>query len=234
MEVSEVLAGLKNSGGLVLLFDVHVERVEVELHVRQVDRLHEAEALVAGVKEVGLETVQRLDVELDALLLRVLADDLEVLDDHLEVLGLGLVVMGADEADDGIQRTDDTRATGDGSLIDEGHDVLTTGGLILGGTTKVTTRAHAGADGADGDTGAGSGGLQEPWVGMRRIFNRDFDRVEAPVLELLEEVDALVGERRGVEERIEAETHGCVVMGEERSFGGGQGAVKAGRQSESF
>ena len=107
VEVAEVLAGLEDGGGLVLLLDVHVERVEVELHVREVDGLDEAEALVAGVEEVGLEAVQRLDVELDALLLGVLAEDLEVLDDELEVLGLGLVVMGADEADDGIERADD-------------------------------------------------------------------------------------------------------------------------------
>jgi hypothetical protein len=59
--------------------------------------------------------------------------------------------------------------------------------------------------------------------------------VEAPVLELLEKVDALVGERRGVEERVEAETHGGVGdLGRKRSFGGGQGAVKAGRLFEAF
>ena len=118
--------------------------------------------------------------------------------------------MGADEADDGIERADDARATGDGGLVDERHDVLTAGGLVLGGTAKVATGTHAGADGTDGNPGTGSSGLQEPRVGMRRIFDRDLDGVEAPVLELLEEMDALVGERRGVEERIEAETHGGV------------------------
>jgi hypothetical protein len=70
---------------------------------------------------------------------------------------------------------------------------------------------------------------------MRRILDRDLDGVEAPLLELLEKVDALVGERRGIEERIEAETHGCVgELGRRRSFEGGQGAVKAGRRYEAF
>ena len=85
MEVAEVLTSLEDGGALILLFDVHVERVEVEFHGRGVNGLHETQALVAGIQEVGFEAIEGLDAEEDALLLGVLGELLEVLNDELEV-----------------------------------------------------------------------------------------------------------------------------------------------------
>jgi hypothetical protein len=45
------------------------------------------------------------------------------------------------------------------------------------------------------------------------VFYRNFDRIEAPFLELGEELGALGGERRRVKEGVKADSHGMVGWG---------------------
>ena len=44
-------------------------------------------------------------------------------------------------------------------------------------------------------------------IDMRRVFDGNFDGVEAPALELFEQLRAVVGERRSEEESIDAYSH---------------------------
>ena len=81
VEVSEQAAGLANGFGLILFLDVHVEGVEVDLHVGRADCLDELEALIAGVEEIGLKAVERLDAKINALFAGVGGEDLQVLHD---------------------------------------------------------------------------------------------------------------------------------------------------------
>ena len=65
------LPALRIAAAWHLLLDVHVERVEVQLERRAADGLDHLQRLVAGVDEVGLEAVQRLQADLLAALLGV-------------------------------------------------------------------------------------------------------------------------------------------------------------------
>ena len=78
MEVSEELAGLLDGRSLVLLLDVHMERIEMQLERRTADRLDQLQALVAGIEEVGLKTIERLHANLHTLFLSVGSELLEV------------------------------------------------------------------------------------------------------------------------------------------------------------
>ena len=58
--MGQLFAGLENGLGLVLLLDVHVERVEVQLDRLRSDRLDQLEAQNEGVKKIRLESGERL------------------------------------------------------------------------------------------------------------------------------------------------------------------------------
>ena len=73
VEVGERFAGFADRFALVLLLDVHVERVEVELQRFAADVLDHLQTLVAGVDEVGLEAVQRFEANLTPVFLGVFA-----------------------------------------------------------------------------------------------------------------------------------------------------------------
>ena len=47
--------------GLIFFLDVHVERIQVQIHVLRTHGFDQLQSLLAGVEEVGFKTVQRLD-----------------------------------------------------------------------------------------------------------------------------------------------------------------------------
>ena len=178
------------------------------------NRLHEFQPLVAGVEEIGFETVEWLDTDGDALRLSVLREDLEVFHDQgpLDLLLRGLHGVGL--AHHGVNRANETRAAHDGSLIDQCDAVVHRRFLIGLRTAKIATGAHARTDTPDGDTRFFRGGADCDGVDVARVFNGDFDRCEAPFFEFCEERGALGRERRRVEEGIEADSHGRLVEGD--------------------
>src|SRR5688572_24769974 len=64
VEVSQMFASFPDRLSLILLLDVHVERVEVQFDCRAADRLEQLQSLVTGVEEVGLKAIERLDAKL--------------------------------------------------------------------------------------------------------------------------------------------------------------------------
>jgi hypothetical protein len=63
VEVAETVAAGADRGAHIFLLDVHVEGVEVDLHVGHVYLLDEAQRVRREVEEVGLEPVEGLDRE---------------------------------------------------------------------------------------------------------------------------------------------------------------------------
>ena len=57
MEVRQARASPPDGIGLVLLFDIHVERVQVQIHILGAHRFDQLQSLLAGVQEVGFKTV---------------------------------------------------------------------------------------------------------------------------------------------------------------------------------
>ena len=210
VEVAEVLAGLDDRRGLVLLLDVHVERVEVQHDVLRADGLDEGKALVRGVEEVGLKAVQRLDAQRDVPRSGEGGEHFQVLHDERELHLLLLRLHGVGLAHDGVNRTDEARAAHDGGLVHEGLAVSHRSGLLLGRAAEVTARAHAGADGTDGKPGLVGGGLHLHGVDMLRRLDGNLDGLKTPFLKLGEELHALGGERGGVEECVDAKSHNAV------------------------
>ena len=61
VQMAEVLAGFADSGRLVLFFDVHVERVELDFERGTAYITNHLQGLVAGVDEIRLESIQRFE-----------------------------------------------------------------------------------------------------------------------------------------------------------------------------
>ena len=210
----EMLAGLEDRRRLVLFLDVHVEGVEVQFHRFAAHGFHEFQPLIAGVEKVGLEAVERLDAKLHALALGVFRERLEVLHHEVELLLFFRVVMWPDESDDGIDRSDDRRAAHDGRLVDEPANVGCGGFLVRRAAAEIPARPHARAERADFDAGLVRRGLYFCGVAMLQGLDRNFGGIKAPFFELREKFGRLLrGERAGVEEGIEAETHDDLGVG---------------------
>ena len=208
MEVGEEGAGFEDGGGLIFLLDIHVEGIEVEANGLAADGFDEFDALVAGIEEIGFETIEGFDAELDTLGLGVFCERFEIFDNEIE-LGFFLgVVVWSDEADDGVEWSDDRWALHDDGLVDEATDVIGGDFLFRWGATEVAAWAHAGADRADFDPGFIGGGFDFSGVGVFEGFDGNFCGIEAPFLEFGEEFGGLIGgEGAGVEEGIESEAH---------------------------
>ena len=210
VEVAQRLAGLDDCRSLILFLDVHVERVEVQDDILRADGLDEREPLVGGVEEVGLEAVQRLDAEGDALRRCVGGEHFQVLHHERELHLLLFRLHGVGLAHDGVNRADEARAAHDGGLVHERFAVSHRSGLLLGRAAEVAARAHAGADRADGEAGLVGGGFHLRGVDVLWRFDRNLDGLKAPFLKLGEELHALGGERGGVEECVDAKSHNAV------------------------
>src|SRR5215210_2318294 len=65
VHVAQPVAGGEHRADHVGLLDVHVVRVEMDVHVGTVDLVHEAERLAGRVEQVGLEPVAQLEPEPD-------------------------------------------------------------------------------------------------------------------------------------------------------------------------
>jgi hypothetical protein len=165
------------------------------------------------LRKVGLKTVQRLDADLHAFLLRMLRDRLKVLHDEVELLLLLRIIVRPDEADDGVDRADDARAAELRGLVDEAGDVILCGLLVLRAAAEVAAGSHAGADAADRQSVLLRSSADLRRIDMLERLHGDFDRFEAPVLELREKLHALGREWAGVEKGIDAETHGRAGLG---------------------
>ncbi|MCY1370752.1 hypothetical protein D9M69_578570 [compost metagenome] len=72
MDVFDKIARIENAGADALLLDVHVIGVEVDEDVIGADPLDHVDCLPAGVDQVVLVPVDRLDAQLDAARLRML------------------------------------------------------------------------------------------------------------------------------------------------------------------
>ena len=64
--MAEQLARFANRCALILLLDVHVERIEVQPERGTAHSPGHFERLVAGIDEVGLKTVERFEANLFA------------------------------------------------------------------------------------------------------------------------------------------------------------------------
>src|SRR5688572_5242159 len=118
------------------------------------------------------------------------------------------VIVSAGEADYGVNRSDHGRTTERFCLIDKATDIGRCGFLILRAAAKIATWPHAGADTANREAVLIRRGLYLGRIDVFQCFDWDLNSVEAPLLELREQFDALSGERGSVEEGVEAEAHG--------------------------
>ena len=186
MEVAQQLARLANGGGLVLLLDIHVERVEVQLERRAADRLDQLQRLVAGVDEVGLKAVERLHANLFAALLGIRGDRLKVLHHRLPLLLVFGGRHGVGPAHGRIHRPHHRRAIQHHHLVDHLLQVVEAVLLLLGRAAQITVRPQAGADRAADEALLVQFALYVRRVDMRGVFDGNLDAVKAPLLELLE------------------------------------------------
>ena len=188
MKMRQQRAGLFNGNRLILLLDVHVEGVEVQFHCLGTDGLDEFESLITGVQKIGFEPVQGLNAEGHSLGFRILGQGLEILDHQGEVLLLFGVGMGADTTHHRVNGPNDRRATQDHRLIDEGLHVGRGRGLFFGSAPEIPTRPHARANAANNQTMLVGRSLDLDGIDMLRGLNREFQRVETPLLELGEQL----------------------------------------------
>src|SRR4029450_13498973 len=89
-----------------LLLDVHVERVEEDAARRTVHAIDDLDRLLRQVQEAGLESVERLDTQDDALVTRVRRQLLQLIDQQIGValpLVSGLLPGAPDRA---VERSD--------------------------------------------------------------------------------------------------------------------------------
>ena len=103
----------------------------------------------------------------------------------LLLFGVG---VGTDATHDGINRPNDRRATQDHRLIDEGLHVGRGRGLFFGSAPEISTRPHARANAANNQTMLVGRSLDLDGIDMLRGLNREFQRVETPLLELGEQL----------------------------------------------
>ncbi len=208
VEMAEIAASFANGIGLMLLLDIHVESVEVQLHGFAAHRFHELEALIHSIEEIGLEAIERFNADRFAFAFCVLGQLLQVFHDHVEVLFFYAVLVSAGEADDTIDRADEARAIEDDHLVDKGLAVLHRGLLLRGSAAEIASRSHASAGAAADEARLVQTGFDLVSVDVGGILDGDFHGIETPILEFFEEFDAVRGERRDEEERIDAEAHG--------------------------
>jgi len=207
VEMAQRLARLANGGGGVLFLDVHVEGVEVQPERGIADVADHFEALVAGVDEIGLETVEWLKADLAAMLLRVFGEGLEMADDGAPLLLVFIGRDGVGAAHSGIDGADQGGAIERDHLVNEAAHVIEAGLLGLGRAAQIAVRPHAGAHGTADEAVLVQLAFDVGGVNVGGVFDGDFDGVEAPFFELFEELRALVGKGRGEEECVDAESH---------------------------
>ncbi len=191
MEVTEVGSCFAERGSLIFFLDVHVEGIKVKFDSFGSDSFDQLETLVAGVEEVGFETVERLDAKKDAFFFSILCDRLEVFHHEIELRFFLFVAVGTDETNHGIDRADDRVCAENHSLVDERFDVVGSCFLINSGATEVAAWAHAGAKGADGDSGFVSGCADFCRINVGWILNREFQGLKAPLFEFGEKFHAV-------------------------------------------
>ena len=110
MEFDDVAGGAPNGGRNVLLFDIHVERVEEQAGVFGADVSQELKTLVDRIDEIRFETVQRLDRQPDRALRCISRTRLEACD-GARPLGRALTrVQHSRGADCGVHRPGDEGA----------------------------------------------------------------------------------------------------------------------------
>ena len=132
VKVAKVFAGCTDGLALVFLLNVHVKRVEVQLECRAANRLDQPQPFLARVQKVGLETVERLDANLHALLLGVGGEHLEIFHHERKLLLLILRIDGVRLADHGVNRADERRAAEVHHVVDERLAIFHRLALVLG------------------------------------------------------------------------------------------------------
>ena len=191
MEVTEMSTSLADGGCLVFFLDVHVESIKVKFDGFRAYGFDQLETLIAGVEEVGFETVEWLDAKKDAFFFRILGEGLEVFHHEIKMRFFLFVAVGTDETYDGIDRADDRVRSENDGLVNEGFDVSGSSLLISGRATEVTAWAHASADGADGDAGFVSGSAHFCSINMGGIFDGELEGLKAPFFEFGEKFHAI-------------------------------------------
>ncbi len=74
VHVNEPRSSGLHCGVDVALFDVHVERVEVDSHIWLVDQVGQLSCLSGGVDEISFETINRLNAEGDPSIRKIWCD----------------------------------------------------------------------------------------------------------------------------------------------------------------
>ena len=149
--------------------------------------------LIAGVNEIGFETVERLNSNAFSFFSRVLADSLEILHHQLP---LGLPFLLGDKlspAYGGIDRPDQSRRVKDNGDIDQLLNIIDAGSLLLLSAAQIPSRTKSAAERATHQTVPVQFRFHEGSVDVGFVLDSNLHRIESPSLEILKEFGALIG-----------------------------------------
>src|SRR5262245_39041042 len=140
VKMVEAFPGPWNGCFGVILLNVHVECVEMNAKCRTSNVLYHANRLFAGIDEVSLKTIQRLNGNLFAFLISVLASFFQILDHQLP-LGLPLFFRyELSTADNRINRSYQNWRLKHIHSINQVVHVIQRSVLFLGCPPKITPR----------------------------------------------------------------------------------------------